>query len=95
MSKLLDLKQLSKKMKSLPEDWFVSGDNHLSVVYEFETVKQALEFVVCVGRVSEKMDHHPDVTWSYKKVELRVTTHEAGGLTNKDFDLAKKVIKCL
>jgi 4a-hydroxytetrahydrobiopterin dehydratase len=93
--KVLDLKQLEKKMKGLSEEWFISGDNRLSLLQEFETVKDALAFMACVGAVAEKLDHHPELTWDYKKVSLRVTSHEAGGLTNLDFKFAKAVSNCL
>ncbi len=95
MSKLLDLKQLEKQISKLSDDWFISGDNHLSASYEFDTYQEALGFIVCIAKVAEALDHHPVVTWGNKKIDIRVSSHDAGGLTKKDFELARRATKCL
>jgi 4a-hydroxytetrahydrobiopterin dehydratase len=43
--------------------------------------------------LAEQSDHHPDITLNYNKVTLNLSTHSAGGLTNKDFDLAGHIEK--
>lgn len=50
-----------------------------------------LAFVTRVAVLAEKANHHPDVLLNYSKVSLRLSTHEAGGLTLKDFDLAAEI----
>jgi 4a-hydroxytetrahydrobiopterin dehydratase len=52
--------------------------------YEFATFKEAMEFVKKVAKVAEKHDHHPDIDIRYTKVTLRLTSHDAGGLTFRD-----------
>ena len=53
---------------------------------------EAVEFVRQIVPIAEGMDHHPDVRiFAYKRVEVSISTHSAGGLTGKDFELAKKI----
>lgn len=51
----------------------------------------AIDFVNAVARVAEELDHHPDMTIRWNKVGLRVTTHDSGGLTELDLELARAV----
>ena len=50
----------------------------------------AIEFVTAVAKLAEKAWHHPDIDIRWNKVTLALTTHDAGGLTEKDFKLAKQ-----
>lgn len=52
---------------------------------------ESLGFVVAVGAIAESLDHHPDISIAYTKVTLRVSTHDAGALTEKDLELAARV----
>jgi len=56
--------------------------------FEFSDFVSALKFVNAVGRAAEKSQHHPDIDIRWNRVTLALTTHDAGGLTEKDFDLA-------
>ena len=58
--------------------------------YEFKDFVAAMKFVNAVAKVAEKASHHPDIDIRWNKVTLALTTHDAGGLTEKDFDLARK-----
>ena len=49
-----------------------------------------MKFVNAVAKAAEKACHHPDIDIRWNKVTLALTTHDAGGLTEKDFDLARK-----
>ena len=53
--------------------------------------RDALLFVNAVGYLAERADHHPDILISWNKVTLTLATHSAGGLTAKDFALARQV----
>jgi 4a-hydroxytetrahydrobiopterin dehydratase len=59
-------------------------------VYQFKDFPAAMKFVNAVARLAEKAQHHPDIDIRWNKVTLALTTHDAGGLTQKDFDLAAK-----
>jgi 4a-hydroxytetrahydrobiopterin dehydratase len=58
--------------------------------YSFKDFAGALRFVNKVGRAAEKANHHPDIDIRWNRVILALTTHEAGGLTTKDFEMAAK-----
>ena len=59
--------------------------------YRFRDFREALAFVNRVGDLAERAGHHPDIDIRYNTVTLALTTHDAGGLTQKDFDLAHAI----
>lgn len=59
--------------------------------FAFKNFNQALGFMVQVGVLAEKQNHHPELFNVYNKVNIRLSTHDAGGLTDKDFVLAKAI----
>lgn len=65
-------------------------DGALQRTFELDSFKDALEFVNSLGALAEAEDHHPDITISYRKVIVRWWTHTAGGITDRDRDLAEK-----
>ena len=62
----------------------------ISRTFEFKDFPAAMKFVNAVAKIAEKEQHHPDIDIRWNKVTLALTTHDAGGLTEKDFALAKK-----
>ena len=70
-------------------DW-TEIDGALQRTFELETFPAALEFVNRVGALAEAEDHHPDIAISYRNVTLRWWTHTAGGITDRDRELAEK-----
>jgi 4a-hydroxytetrahydrobiopterin dehydratase len=79
------------KLKDLP-NWNFEN-NGIEKKFEFKNFSQALGFMVQVGILAEKMNHHPEWFNVYNKVNIRLTTHDASGLTDKDFELAGKIEK--
>ena len=74
-------------MTEIPQGW--SGDAlRIAKTYKFKTFPQALAFMVEVGFYCEKADHHPEWKNVYNKVEVELTTHDAGRVTEKDIALA-------
>lgn len=65
-------------------------DGALERTFELPSFAEALAFVNRVGELAESEDHHPDIAISYRKVTLRWWTHTAGGITDRDRDLAEK-----
>jgi 4a-hydroxytetrahydrobiopterin dehydratase len=59
-------------------------------VFQFKDFPAAVKFVNAVAELAEEAQHHPDIDIRWNKVTLALTTHDAGGLTEKDFLLAKK-----
>ncbi len=84
--KKLSPEQVQTKVKSLPE-WTEAG-GVLQRTYQFRDFLQAMKFVNDVAHLAEKRQHHPDILVRWNKVTLSLSTHDAGGITNKDFDLA-------
>jgi len=72
------------------ENWTLKG-NTISRNFKFKTFVEAFSFMTAIALEVEKMDHHPDWSNSYNKVEIALSTHSAKGITHKDFDLAHKI----
>jgi 4a-hydroxytetrahydrobiopterin dehydratase len=73
----------------VPPDW-VEVDGALQREFELPSFPDAIAFVNRVAELAERENHHPDVTISYKRVTLRWTTHSAGGITERDRELASR-----
>jgi 4a-hydroxytetrahydrobiopterin dehydratase len=67
------------------------GGGAIERTYVLPTFRAAVAFVVFVGEVAEARNHHPDVDIRYNQVTLRLSTHDAGGITPQDFELARLV----
>lgn len=67
-----------------------AGDNVISRTFAFADHSAAMGFVVRVAMAAEVLDHHPDLRIVYNKVELNLNTHDAGGVTDLDIQLATK-----
>lgn len=61
--------------------------------FHFKSFRGSLDFVNRVGELAEQAGHHPDIDIRYNQVRLSLVTHDAGGLTAKDFDLAAQADK--
>jgi len=85
---LLDNDTIASATQNL--GWDRDGDE---IVRKFDcgTFPKALEFVNALGERAEAANHHPDIDIRWKDVTLRLSTHSAGGLTQKDLDLASEI----
>ena len=81
-------KEIQLELKSIPK-WSKRGQGLLRT-YEFKDFMQGLQFVTRVAKRAEKSQHHPDIDIRYNKVTLKLTTHDEGGITDKDFALARQ-----
>jgi 4a-hydroxytetrahydrobiopterin dehydratase len=70
-------------------DW-PEVDGALERTFVFEDFREALDFVNRVGELAEAENHHPDIQVSYNRVTLRWWTHTAGGVTDRDAELASR-----
>ena len=70
--------------------WTLEGDR-LRKRYAHDSFASALAFVNKVGALAEAADHHPDILIEYRHVTLTLTTHDSGGLTDRDFSLAAQI----
>ena len=72
-------------------DGWNADNGWLKKRYDFRNFAESLAFVNKVGEIAEDEDHHPDFKFGWGYVELELTTHDKGGLTQRDFDVAKRI----
>jgi len=72
------------------QGWSYQGKD-LHKKYTFKSFLPGIEFVNKIAEAAESAGHHPDITISYNVVGISLSTHSEGGVTQKDFDLAKKI----
>jgi 4a-hydroxytetrahydrobiopterin dehydratase len=81
----------SAALSGLPE-WSLRDDN-LAIVrqFRFRDFSEAFAFMTRVALIAEKADHHPEWSNVYNRVEITLTTHDAGGLSRRDVAMAKAI----
>lgn len=84
MAQRLSPEEVDAKLAS---GWDREGDEIVRV-YEFDSYLDGVDFAASIGEVAEEEYHHPEITIRYKQVEVRLTSHEEGGITQKDLRLA-------
>jgi 4a-hydroxytetrahydrobiopterin dehydratase len=89
MAKKLDDAARQGLAARLPGWSLVSGRDALQKTFKFKDFNQAFGFMARVALVAEKMDHHPEWTNVWNRVEVTLSTHDAGGLTELDLKLAE------
>jgi 4a-hydroxytetrahydrobiopterin dehydratase len=88
---VLSEKEIRERLKDL-EGWHLKG-KEISKLYAHKDFVEAMAFVNKVAVLAEKADHHPDISINYNKVTLSLSTHSQGGVTDNDFNLAKRIDK--
>ncbi|MFP4626169.1 MAG: 4a-hydroxytetrahydrobiopterin dehydratase [Natronomonas sp.] len=72
---------------ALPDDWSREGDEIVRT-YEFDSYLEGVGFAAGAGGLAEEAFHHPELVIGWREVEVRLTTHDAGGITERDIELA-------
>jgi 4a-hydroxytetrahydrobiopterin dehydratase len=90
MAKLQGAERASA-LKQIPEWSETEGRDAISRKFVFRDFNEAFGFMVRAALMAEKMDHHPEWFNVYKTVEVTLSTHNAGGLTEKDIALAREI----
>lgn len=85
----LSAQQIQEELKLVPL-WELEGDR-IARKFRFPTFNGSIEFVNQIAHQAEAMDHHPDILVEYNQVTLRLSTHDAGGLSERDFRFAQAV----
>ncbi len=88
MAKLSDL-AIRRRLATL-KGW-IRVEKAIQRQYTFPDFKAAMFFVNVVAGLAEKAGHHPDLTVTYNRVTVSLSTHDAGGITGKDFELARRI----
>ncbi len=86
MSELLDDAEIEAR---LPNGWTRDGDEIVRT-FEFDSYLEGVGFAAGAGGLAEEAFHHPEMTVGWREVEVRLTTHDAGGITENDTDLASR-----
>ena len=92
MTALTD-QQIAAKLESLPAWRLEAGE--LVRQFQFDDFLGAMRFVNAVATLAESAGHHPDIDIRYNRVRLALVTHDAGGMTAKDFELAAQADKAV
>jgi 4a-hydroxytetrahydrobiopterin dehydratase len=86
---LLSENQIRERLARVP-GWERRG-NEIRRTWTFADFESSMSFVNKVAALAQAADHHPDIDIRYSKVTLALSTHDAGGLTARDFDLAEAI----
>ncbi len=89
MPKLSD-QDAKDQLAKLP-GWSLNHAGEITKTYMLANFPEALLFVNAVGLLAEAAQHHPDILVQWRRVTFSLSTHDEGGLTQKDFDLAKQI----
>lgn len=92
MRQLMDPAAVSQALEGLP-GWSAEGNRTLHRQFSFPDHITAMGFVTRVAMVAETMDHHPDLRIVYNRVDITLSTHDTGGVTARDIELATKIEK--
>jgi len=77
------------RLRTVPQ-WTRQGDQ-IRRTYELPSFAEAIAFVNRVAGIADAADHHPDILIEYRRVTLTLSTHDAGGLTERDFRVASSI----
>ncbi len=87
----LKAERIQTQLRSVPGWRGKDRRKAIARTYTFPGFRASIAFVNLVAELAEARDHHPDIDIRYNKVTLTLSTHSAGGLTEKDFDLARLI----
>lgn len=91
MSDLVEEAEIDKLAKKIPEWELDEAKKKIFRVIEFDEFMDGIDFVDGIAEIAEEAEHHPEINILWCTITLTLTTHDQGGLTDFDFDLAKKI----
>jgi len=83
--------EIENYMNGIDKDWKVTDGKQISRHFSFINFRHAMDFADMVGELAEEEGHHPDMHIHYGKVEVELSTHAIGGLSENDFIMAAKI----
>lgn len=83
--------EINEMLDKVKEGWEVMDDKKIKKVFPFDNFKEGMAFSQKVADIAEEEQHHPDICIHYKKVEVELSTHAIGGLSENDFIMASKI----
>ena len=91
MNTLLTSLERKKLHADMPSWEFVDGVDAIHKNFIFKDFKEAFAFMTPIAQIAETLNHHPEWFNVWNRVEIRLSTHDLGGLTKKDISLAQKI----
>ncbi len=88
-NELLSLEEIKTLAEEIP-DWEITN-NYLTKSLNFKNFVEAFEFMTRVAIIAEEINHHPDWSNSYSILNIRLSSHDLGGISHLDFKLAKLI----
>lgn len=85
----LSTAEIEKELENL--DGWELNENALETTFEFQNFREAFTLMTRIAFECEQLNHHPDWTNVYNRLHIRLSTHDAGGVTQRDFDLAQTI----
>ena len=89
--KKLSKTEVTKKLKKLSGWKLIKGRNAITKTFKFKNFTEAFGWMTSMALYAEKKDHHPEWFNVYSTVEVTLSTHDAGGVTNLDLDMAREM----
>ena len=89
--KKLSKTEVTNKLKKLSGWKLVKGRNAITKTFKFKNFTEAFGWMTAMALYAEKKDHHPEWFNVYSTVEVTLSTHDAGGVTNLDLDMAREM----
>ncbi len=89
MPEKIPVEELQQRLKKIPE-WEIKRDR-LVRSFEFDEFMDGIDFVNGVAEIADDANHHPDIIIRYNIVKLSLVTHDSGGITSRDFELAARL----
>ena len=87
----LSTTEIAQALKTI-QGWTLEPDEaFMNKQWQFDSFKTAMDFIAKVAEIAERQNHHPEFLSVYRKMRIRLSTHDASGLTQKDFDLAAEI----
>ena len=90
----LNEQEIQARISKVDSAWILKG-KFIHRAFIFKDFIQAFSFMTSVALIAEKSDHHPNWKNAYNKVNIALSTHNADGLTDKDFELAREIDQVL
>lgn len=87
----MNTQQIVEFKSMLNSEWNIEENKKLNKEFQFENFKRAIAFVQEIALIAEKEQHHPDICIHYTTVEIELSTHDVGGLSENDFIMAAKI----
>jgi 4a-hydroxytetrahydrobiopterin dehydratase len=95
MVEKLTPKEIQSRLEDINNWTLNERDTHIHKSFQFKNFIQAWGFMTKVALLAEKMNHHPEWSNVYNKVDISLSTHDCAGLSEKDFSLAQKIDELL